>query len=68
MSEASSWVLQAEKARLTDEERQKIDERLLLIGIDRGVYAPYIRRQVVDLDANRASPESHPAKSHSAAR
>jgi hypothetical protein len=68
MTEVSSWVVQAEKARLTDEERQMIDERLLLIGIDRKVYAPYIRRQVVDLDANRGFPDPHPAKSHSAAR
>lgn len=68
MTEVSSWVVQAEKARLTDTERQKIDERLLLIGIDRELYAPYIRRQVVDLDANRASSEPHQDKSHSAAR
>ncbi len=55
MNEVSSWVVEAERARLTDEERRTIDAHLRRIGIDRETYLPYIRRQVVDLDAGRAA-------------
>jgi len=52
MASGMNWVMEAEKDRITDEDRKRIDEKLRSIGIDREIYMPYLLNQIVDLDAD----------------
>lgn len=56
MESGMNWVMEAERGRITDEDRKRIDEKLRSIGIDQDLYMPYLLNQIVDLDADHVQP------------
>lgn len=52
MTSGMNWVMEAEKDRITPEDRKRVDDKLRSIGIDRELYMPYLLNQIVDLDAD----------------
>ena len=56
MTSGMNWVMEAERDRLTDEERKRVDDKLRSVGIDRELYMPYLLNQIVNLDADHVEP------------